>query len=345
MDIELQKSLPALASAHPYRTTDLDAARQHIGALFVPHRLDVAGCRQALDVCISQVSIGCVSLVYHRHGASVRVRPEPLRGFFLLQIPIHGEAYIKVEQQELYCSPKMGVMISPNVGVDMQFGSGCEHLIVRIEKSDLERDLEGQLGCSLGAALEFSPAVPLAAPGSREIAVLLRLMTTSLLEGGGMCSSAFTRKHMVSLLLSALLTCLDHNYRSELAGSVHLPGPGYLDKAKEFIRENVREAIDPEDIAAAVHVSARALYAAFKTSLNTTPMRYLKQLRLDMVRETLHDLDPRQASVTTVALEHGFQHLGHFCEAYKERFGELPGETLHKRVSGGCKFRGSGLGR
>jgi AraC-like DNA-binding protein len=343
MNVELHKALTWLANADPYRTTDLDAARQHIGALFVPHRLDVTGCHQRLDVCIGCASVGGVSLVFHRHGASVRVRPEPLRTFFLLQIPIRGEAYIRLDQQELHCSPKQGIMISPNLGVDMRFGTGCEQLIVRIEKTDLERHLEAQLGRSVGAPLEFSPAVPLAAPGPQEIAALLRLMTASLIEGRGMCSSAFTRKHMVSLLLSGLLTCLDHNYRDELDGSVQMPRPAYLSRAQEFIRQNLREAIDPEDIAAAAHVSTRALHAAFKANLNTTPMRYLKQLRLDMVREALHTFDPRQASVTTIALEHGFQHLGHFCMAYKERFGELPRDTLYKKVTGASRPRGRSM--
>ena len=329
---DLQLALSGLAEADPYRTKDLDAARQYIGALFVPHRLEVTGCRQALDVCVSRASIGGVSLLFHRHGASVRVRPELLRSFFLLQIPMSGEAYIKADRQDLYCNPKQGIMISPTLGVDMCFGSGCEQLLVRIEKTELERQLEGQLGHGLGTPLQFSPAVPLDAPGLQEILALLRLMTASLMEARGMCSSPFARKNMVSLLLSGLLACLDHNYRGELDGNVPMPGPGYLGKAQEFIAENVREAIGPEDIAVAAQVSTRALYAAFRTSLNSTPMRYLRQLRLDKVRDTLRESDSRQTSVTTVAMEYGFQHLGHFCMAYKERFGELPRDTLHKHT-------------
>jgi transcriptional regulator GlxA family with amidase domain len=94
------------------------------------------------------------------------------------------------------------------------------------------------------------------------------------------------------------------------------------------MKQNLVEPIGPEDVAAAVDVSTRALFAGFKTYLNTTPMRYLKDLRLDMVRETLASVDPRHASVTTIAMNYGFLHLGHFCAAYKQRFGELPRETL-----------------
>jgi AraC-like DNA-binding protein len=331
MNVERWNSLAALGSEHAYRTSDLDAAREHIGSLFVPHYLDVIGGGQRLDVCVSRARMEGVSLVYHRHGASVRVRPEPFRDFFLLQIPVSGEASIRFGQQELTCNTTQAVMISPHLGVDMRFGSGCEHLIVRIEKCELERHLERQLGRDLRRPLEFAPAVPLLTPGGQEIKALLQLMTASLLDGQGMCSSPITRKHMVSLLLSGLLTCLENNYREELAQGVQVPKPAYIRKAQEFIATNVREPIGPDEIAAAAQVSARALYAGFKTSLNTTPMRYLRQLRLDMVHEMLTKVDPRRASVTDIALQLGFQHLGHFCTAYKERFGELPRDTLGKK--------------
>lgn len=338
MSLDRWSPLAALDSQNAYRTSDLEDARQHIGSLFVPHDLDIVGENQRLDVCVSRARMEGVSLVYHRHGASVRVRPEPFRNFFLLQIPLSGEATVRLGQQEITCNTTQAVMISPNHGVDMRFGSGCEQLIVRIEKCELERHLEAQLARDLGHPLEFAPAVPLLTPGGQEIKALLHLMTASLLAGQGMCSSPITRKHMVSLLLSGLLTCLDNNYREELATTAREPKPAYIRKAQEFIAENVCEAIGPDEIAAAAQVSARALYAGFKRILNTTPMRYLRQVRLDMVHEMLLKGNARRASVTDIALQLGFQHLGHFCAAYKERFGELPRDTLARGCQQSVEF-------
>jgi transcriptional regulator GlxA family with amidase domain len=157
-------------------------------------------------------------------------------------------------------------------------------------------------------------------------------MMISLTDREGISRSPIARSNMVSLLLSGLLSCLDHNYRDELARGSDRMRPAYIAKAEAFIKENVRRPIAPEDIAAAVHVSTRALFAGFMTYLNTTPMRYLKDLRLEMVRQVLLKLEPQDTSVTTIAMDYGFVHLGHFCAAYQKKFGEQPRKTLHKFV-------------
>lgn len=339
MIADMLATLPQLANLSTFRTEDLDAARSHVAGLFVPHYLDVVGRQQVLDVCISTARVDSVSLIYHRHGASVRVRAPCLRDFYLLQIPLRGEAQVRVGRQEIQCNANRAFMISPNVDVDMHFGQGCEQLIVRVGRVDLERQLEKQLGRNIVAPLEFAPAVPLTTSSAGEITNLLRFMTSSLAERNGICSSDIARSHMASLLMSGLLTCLDHNYREELAnGGRRSAKPAYVSRAQEFLKQNVSQPIGPEDVASAVRVSTRALFVGFKTYLNTTPMRYLKDLRLDLVRETLLSLEPHGASITSVAMDYGFHHLGHFCAAYKERFGEQPRETVQnlRRRRGAC---------
>jgi AraC-like DNA-binding protein len=333
MRSELSSKLPMLAELNAYRTSDLDAARCHIAGLFVPHELDVIGRNQILDVCIGRAQVEGISLLYHRHGASVRVRPQPLRDFFLLQIPIHGEAYVRIDGEEVFCSPRQAVMISPDSGVDMRFGRGCEQLIVRVDKLEIERHLEQQLGRHITTPLAFAPAVPLTTPPAQEITSLLRFMIASLTSGEGISSTPLARKHMSLLLLSGLLSCLDHNYREEVHDDPDRMRPAYLTRARRYMMQNIDQPIGPDDIAAAAHVSARALFAGFKIYLNTTPMRYLKELRLDMVRESLLQAEPHRASITSIAMNHGFHHLGHFCEDYQERFSELPRDTLNRALS------------
>ena len=108
-------------------------------------------------------------------------------------------------------------------------------------------------------------------------------------------------------------------------------GPGYVKAAQDYIEDSMSLNLTPEEIAEAVNVSPRALYAGFRRHLQTTPMRYLKSVRLMRVQQALKKADPAACSVSQIALDHGFAHFGHFSVAYKAEFGELPSETLRKR--------------
>ena len=55
-------------------------------------------------------------------------------------------------------------------------------------------------------------------------------------------------------------------------------------------------------------------------------MTYLKNVRLDLARMDLKNKN--NTTVTEIAMNCGFNHLSKFSIKYKERFGELPSETL-----------------
>jgi transcriptional regulator GlxA family with amidase domain len=68
-------------------------------------------------------------------------------------------------------------------------------------------------------------------------------------------------------------------------------------------------------------LSLRSLQAGFRQWRNATPNAYLRQVRLRLVREELLRSD-KESNVTTVALQHGFMHLGRFSAQYRAAFGE-----------------------
>lgn len=59
-------------------------------------------------------------------------------------------------------------------------------------------------------------------------------------------------------------------------------------------------------------------------------MAYLKVQRLHGARRALKLHDPKTTSVTAIAQQWGFWNLGHFGQAYKALFGELPSQTLRR---------------
>ena len=114
-----------------------------------------------------------------------------------------------------------------------------------------------------------------------------------------------------------------------MAGLHHVRNlPPILRRAVAFIHENADADIGLEDIAAAVNVSARSVQYAFRRHLNTTPLEYLRRVRLDRAHRDLKAADPANDTVTAIAGRWGFSHAGRFSLAYKAAFGTQPSATL-----------------
>ena len=66
--------------------------------------------------------------------------------------------------------------------------------------------------------------------------------------------------------------------------------------------------------------------------MGLSPKTYLKALKLNEARRELRRSGSALASVSDVAMRYGFWHLSQFAADYRWLFGELPSETLRKRV-------------
>ena len=79
-------------------------------------------------------------------------------------------------------------------------------------------------------------------------------------------------------------------------------------------------------------MSLRSLYALFDRHLGTTPKQYVRQRKLQRLHECLADPSCSVRSVTELAMDYGFMHLGRFAESYRQQFAELPSETFKRRT-------------
>ena len=111
----------------------------------------------------------------------------------------------------------------------------------------------------------------------------------------------------------------------------------------EFIEEQADCAPTIKDICRASGASYRTLNYAFLDRFGVAPKQYLQAVRLDGVRKDLRRDEP-DVTVSNIANNWGFWHMGQFAADYKRQFGELPSETLRRdrpdrAVSSGIAFR------
>ncbi|MCA8293799.1 helix-turn-helix domain-containing protein [Burkholderia sp. AU30198] len=116
---------------------------------------------------------------------------------------------------------------------------------------------------------------------------------------------------------------LTHACRADIVRRVH-----------DFVIGHPEAPVDVLSLCAQLRVSRRTMQNSFQSVVQTSPLHYVRSLRLSQVRRML--LDTRQADlpISDAAARWGFIHLGHFANAYKAQFGELPSTTARRSVRG-----------
>lgn len=101
-----------------------------------------------------------------------------------------------------------------------------------------------------------------------------------------------------------------------------------LERVELYIREHLSDELTLDDLVTVAETSASSLLRTFKLHRDTTPMRYVKQLRLEAVHRSLLAADASGTRVSDLAADYCFFQFGRFASDYKRVFGELPSETL-----------------
>jgi AraC-like DNA-binding protein len=106
--------------------------------------------------------------------------------------------------------------------------------------------------------------------------------------------------------------------------------PTTLRRAVAFIEANPDIDLSVTDIARAAHVTPRTLQLAFRHHLDTTPLAYLRRVRLEHAH---HDLvtatDGDGETVTMIASRWGFT-SSRFTRLYRAAYGRVPSQTLRE---------------
>lgn len=115
--------------------------------------------------------------------------------------------------------------------------------------------------------------------------------------------------------------------RSRIGAADHLPAS--LTQAVRFVEDHADEPIGLTEIAQAARLSPRALQAAFRQHLHTTPLAHLRSVRLARAHADLQSARPGDdRTVSVIASTWGFSQLSRFARDYRRQYGVAPHHTL-----------------
>ena len=283
--------------------------------------------RRELDAIYNSASVGGASFNFLRYGGPVRVTPGELGTFFLVNIPLRGAAEFRIGKALVTATATRGAVLSPNDFVDMRWADGAEILIFQFERTALERRLAELLGESPAAPLRFAAALDATSARMRSWLGVVQLVRDELERQGGLAGEPHMIVQLEELAMTGLLLAQPSNYSAQLGMEPAAASSRAVRRAVEFMHAHYAEPLTVGAVAHAAGVGSRALQAAFRRDLGTTPMAYLRDLRLDRAHA---ELASRETTVTDVVLRCGFGHAGRFASAYRTRFGVSPSAELHE---------------
>ncbi|MFI5841235.1 helix-turn-helix transcriptional regulator [Catenuloplanes sp. NPDC051500] len=111
----------------------------------------------------------------------------------------------------------------------------------------------------------------------------------------------------------------------------HDAHPAMLRRAVAFIESQADGEIGLADIAAEARVTIRTVRLAFRRHLDTTPLAYLRRIRLARAHRELTASEPDATTVAAVAARWGFLSRSGFTSRYRATYGCTPSHTLHRR--------------
>ena len=310
-------------------TSDVDDAHQKIAELFCRHDLVPQARGTSVDMKLRSLHRGDVGIEYLDYGAEVRINPEGLEDFHLVQIPLSGHALMKVGNDVVESSPKLATVPPVDRPFSMTWDAGTPHLIVyvrRLALASVAEQLYGegpQGGLNLGYSMDLNGSL-----GRAFLRSVVELHDDMISEPGR-GAPAFVQNLLADTMLSRLLMAMENKPAD---GDVRNPGAEskLIRRFRELLDRHAAEDLAVPDMAENLGVSVRTLQLALRAEVGATPSELLRRVRLDRARERLLEAEPGQENIVSIAERCGFSHQGRFSAAYLETFGELPSETLRR---------------
>lgn len=100
-----------------------------------------------------------------------------------------------------------------------------------------------------------------------------------------------------------------------------------IDKSLKLIHSNYRESMAVDSLAALVNMSPSAFHRAFKDVTSSSPIQYLKKIRLSKAKTLLIE---EGARVNEAAADVGYESAAQFSREFKRYFGTSPVECINR---------------
>jgi AraC-like DNA-binding protein len=314
-----------LLNNHPFLVTDdLDQSRQVLAGAWEHHEIQVHN-GWKYGVRWHQANLGRTSLSYTDSPTSVHVTSGPVGSTYHFGIHLSGNSNHTMNGRPAILSPGVAGLEAP--GQELEFDTQpFRALLLNLDAEFVEPALRRRLG-RVPPFEEWAREFRLDAGPAACLKSLCQWTAYELDQPGSwLLASSRTAGGLEKVLRSLFLDCLEEK-RPAGKRRENAAANRQVRRVEEWLDAHYADAVSIDDLAEVAGVSVRSLQAAFRLARERTPMQALHERRLRAAREALRAPEPG-TTVTRVAMDCGFFHLGRFARDYRRAFGESPSVTL-----------------
>ena len=309
-----------------FESSDLELTEEFLAASYAPMRITSADGKA--DARISRVASETITIDRVAFDFEMSYDVEPLGRIGLCDIETgaivdHGP---DGSEKEAFGPGELFVLAPP----DQDYGGTVEH--ARYTVTMVDAALLGELAqtADRDAVVRLLDHRPVDDAAARRVRAAVDHLGHAVLSDPVAAASPLllgaAARYVAAQVLAAFPSTALLDARTTDSRDAH---PTALRRAVAFIEDNAHHDLTPARVAASAHVSVRSLQLTFRRHLDTTPMAYLRDVRMARVRRELVEGDG-SIGVAEIATRWGFLHQGHFGQAYRRAYGETPGTTLRR---------------
>lgn len=311
-----------------HSSRELNVAQKLMSLICGTHQLDSMH-KDQLDFQYSgirlpskKMAIGCIS-----YGADVSINIQSL-GAYSISLPLHGQQYLHCQGESYVSDSTTGLIVSNINQQELIIDKNCKKIQVVIPEDSVKLVLSTMLSRPIDQSIIFEAEMPLVQTsflqlwwGNVQQCLALR-QQYSHFDGLDLLADDYE-----SFLIKTLLLTQNNNFSNQLQDLNQSQMPKSVVVVKAFIHRFADQELQVSDLIMISGTSRSTLYRDFQATLNMSPMDYLRQYRLDKIRKILLQ-KKNNMSISRLAYDCGFKHLGRFSQEYHQKYGELPSETL-----------------
>ncbi len=316
-------------------SNDLEETREIISHAYSPYQLDCLGDPRQFSAWYAESGFPGITVSGLQYGsphldAETLIKPQPLGTYLLVCEVTHGWVTVSSPgREECQVGPGQTYVLDPYRTFQVHWSPGARMFTVRLARETVERAAADALGVDAPVRARFALGGAVSPEGARTWAGISEAVRREVLGEGIARTNSLVATHLTQTAAAVLVgtqRLITEGTEARRTGTV---AHAAVRRVMALVEEQADRPHTLADLAATARVSPRALQEAFRRHLDTTPLTYLRDIRLDRAHQDLLAAGgDGSATVSEIAHRWGFSNLGRFASFYRERYGHPPSKTL-----------------